>query len=118
MEFPEFIKVKILSYLPYPYKKPLHLDVIKMSKEYRIQSYKKPPHLDIIKKSDLFIDFKFNKSYFLEFENDISTSIHNTWFDSVIEFIKFIKKIREGPYKITLIRNNNDLKFKSILNKL
>ena len=88
MEFPEFIKVKILSYLPYPYKKPLHLDVIKMSKEYRIQSYKKPPHLDIIKKSDLFIDFKFNKSYFLEFENDISTSIHNTWFDSVIEFIK------------------------------
>ena len=92
MEFPEDIKKNILSYLPYPYKKPLHLDVIKTSKQYRIQIYKKPPHLYVFKKSGLIIDFIFNKLFFMEYEykeTDIENSIHSIWINSVMEFKNF-----------------------------
>ena len=39
MEFPEDIKKNILSYFTHLYRKRLHLDVIKTSKEYRIDTY-------------------------------------------------------------------------------
>ena len=72
MEFPNDIKQNILSYLPHPYKKPFHLDVIK--------------------KSGLMIDFVFNKLFFMEYEykeKDIENSIHSIWINSVMEFKNF-----------------------------
>lgn len=86
MEFPEDIKKNILSYFPHTYKKPLHLDVIKTSKQYRIQTYKKPPHLYVFKKSGLIIDFLFNKYYFTQYAWD---NIHSVWINSVMEFKNF-----------------------------
>ena len=99
MEFPNDIKQHILSYLPYLYRKPLHLDVIKRSREYRIHTYRKPPHLDLIKRSELFIDFRFNRMYFLEIEKDIKKKkyiIGFDWIDSVMIFRKLQKMVDTG----------------------
>ena len=96
MEFPNDIKKYILSYLPYPYKKPAHFSAIQTSKKYRIHIYKKPTHLDGFKRSHLLIDFKFNRLFFIDREEDIEKSIHFIWIDSVNEFKKFVKMVRTG----------------------
>lgn len=70
MEFPEEIKSYILSYLPHPYKKPLHLDAIN--------------------KSSLFADFTIEREMIFELEKDIGDTFDFLWLDSYIEY----KKIR------------------------
>lgn len=100
MEFPNNIKEYILSYLSHPYKKPPHVDVIKRSRQYRIHTYKKPPHLDVFKRSELLIDFRFNRLFFLQIEDDIENSIHSIWIDSVTEFQIFRNMIRMGELVI------------------
>ena len=94
MEFPNEIKEYILSYLSPPYKKPLHLDVIKTSKEYRIHIYKKPLHFHAIKRSHLFVDFRFNRMFFLDTEKEIEKSVHSIWMDSVMEYKIFSNNIK------------------------
>lgn len=69
MEFPEEIKSYILSYLPHPYKKPLHLDAIN--------------------KSSLFADFTIEREMIFELEKDIDDTFDFLWLDSYIEYKKY-----------------------------
>ena len=69
MEFPNEIKKYILSYLPYPYKKPLHLDAIN--------------------KTPLFADLTIEREMLFELEKDIDDNFDFVWMDSYIEYKKY-----------------------------
>ena len=69
MEFPDEIKQYILSYLPYPYKKPLHLDAIN--------------------KTPMFADLTIDRLMTLELEENIESEVDYLWLNSYIEYKKW-----------------------------
>lgn len=69
MEFPEEIKKYILSYLPHPYKKPIHLDAIN--------------------KTPMFADLSIDRLMTLELEEEIDGEIDLEWMNSYVEYKKW-----------------------------
>lgn len=69
MEFPDEIKREILSYLPHPYKKPVHVEAIN--------------------KTPLFADFTIDRSMRLENEKEIDGEVDLVWLNSFIEYRKW-----------------------------
>ena len=69
MEFPDEIKKYILSYLPHPYKKPIHLDAIN--------------------KTPMFADLSIDRLMTLELEEEIDGEIDLEWMNSYVEYKKW-----------------------------
>lgn len=69
MEFPNEIKEYILTYLPHPYKRPLHLDAIN--------------------KTPMFADFTIEREMTLELEEELDGEIDYRWLNSYIEYKKY-----------------------------
>lgn len=69
MEFPDEIKKYILSYLPHPYKKPIHLDAIN--------------------KTPMFADLSIDRLMTLELEQEIDGEIDLEWMNSYVEYKKW-----------------------------
>lgn len=69
MEFPDEIKKYILSYLPHPYKKPIHLDAIN--------------------KTPMFADLTIDRLMTLELEQEIDGEIDLEWMNSYVEYKKW-----------------------------
>lgn len=77
MEFPNEIKIEILSYLPHPYKKPNHLDAIN--------------------KTPMFADLSIERLMMLELEKEIDGEIEFEWMNSFTEY----KKCRKLEQQVT-----------------
>ena len=69
MEFPNEIKQYILSYLPHPYKKPLHLTAINTT--------------------PMFADFTIDRQMAMEVSQEIGIIPGYKWFDSYVEYKKW-----------------------------
>lgn len=66
MEFPNEIKQYIMSYLPHPYKKTIHVEAIN--------------------KTPMFADFSIDRLLTLELEREIDGKIELPWMNSYIEY--------------------------------
>lgn len=69
MEFPNDIKLYILSYLPHPYKKPLHIEALN--------------------KTPMFSDLMIDRALTLELEEEIDGDIDPLWLNSYIQYKKW-----------------------------
>ena len=69
MEFPNQIKEYILTYMPHPYKRPLHLDAIN--------------------KTPMFADFTIEREMTLGLEEELDGEIDYRWLNSYIEYKKY-----------------------------
>jgi len=76
MEFPNEIKQYILSYLPYPYKKPLHLDAIN--------------------KTPMFADMTIDREMTLELETEIDGDFDCAWLNSYVQYKKYRNMMLTG----------------------
>jgi len=77
MEFPNEIKKYIMSYLPHPYKKPLHLDAIN--------------------KTPMFADLTIDREMTLESEEEQGGHDSGAWLNSYIEYKKYRSLAIMGP---------------------
>lgn len=69
MEFPNEIKLEILSYFSHPYRKPNHVEAIN--------------------KTPLFADLSIDRSLTLEMEKEIDGEVDLPWLNSFIEYRKW-----------------------------
>lgn len=69
MEFPNEIKLEILSYLPHPYRKTNHVEAIN--------------------KTPLFADLTIDRSMTVEIEKEIDGEVDLPWLNSFIEYRKW-----------------------------
>ena len=73
MEFPNEIKLEILSYLPHPYRKPYHVEAIN--------------------KTPLFADLTIERLLTFEIEEEIVGEDDMLWLNSYIEYKKWRSRI-------------------------
>jgi hypothetical protein len=69
MEFPNEIKQYILSYLPHPYKRPIHVEAIN--------------------KTPMFSDLSVDRLLTLELEEEIDGEVDLIWLNSFVEYRKW-----------------------------